>query len=207
MGARSVRVALATAALACAGCGSSSQTARSSQTNAARGASHATAARLPLDAFLVRGNEETGLSPGVVEVSHNAAQWTAAFSNPAAAERQAVKVRFREGLHVGTSGIGNGGASSVAVLGSASDAARYERVSEQENGWGSAPLRRWHFAIPGVPGAVGLSAGGTVDGWFIEGRCLIIIGDQFPGKNKPPVIHAAQAVWARTHGKPSVCTT
>ena len=37
----------------------------------------------------------------------------------------------------------------------------------------------------------------------------MLMGDQLASStdNKPPVVAAVHAVWARTHGKPGVCAT
>jgi hypothetical protein len=43
---------------------------------------------------------------------------------------------------------------------------------------------------------------------FTEGRCLMLVGDDLTTRdNKLPVVAAAHAIWARTHGKPGACAT
>ena len=102
------------------------------------------------------------------------------------------------------------GVSWATELGSASAAAREKAAELQEftNGPGAAGATR--FTVAGIPGAEGWTVPDQVANvLFTEGRCLMLVGDQLTSgaDNKPPVVAAVRAVWARTHGKPGACAT
>ena len=135
------------------------------------------------------------------------AQWTADGVPDAATEnKRLAKEGFREVISVQTSQ----GVSWAMQLGSASAAAREEAVELKEFSSGAqAPPDTTHFTISGIPSAEGWvfpSADANV--LFTEGRCLMLIGDDLTtSNNKLPVVAAAHAIWARTHGKPGPCAT
>jgi hypothetical protein len=66
------------------------------------------------------------------------------------------------------------------------------------------------FPVAGIPGAEGWGQpDADANILFTEGRCLMLVGDELASvtDNKPPVLAAAGAVWARTHGRLGACAT
>jgi hypothetical protein len=192
--------------VACGGSGKSTTTKSASATSAAA-RTHA-AAKLPLDAYLVRGHEETGMQPtGRATVYRTAAQWTSSgVPNAAAEDKRLAQEGFREVTSVQT----GQGVSWAMELGSASAATR-EKAAELQafaypNGPGT-PTTTTRFTVPGVPSAEGwVFPYADANVLFTEGRCLMLVGDDLTtSDNKLPVVAAAHAIWAHTHGKPGAC--
>ena len=197
MGARGVWVVLVSTAVVCAACGSASQSSTS---------------KLPLSAYLVRGHEETGLPPtGRVTQYLTATQWTSnGVPNGAAEAKRLSQEGFREVMSVQTGSTKGHGISWVTELGSASAAAREKAAELQEFAYGPEAPGATRFPVAGAPGAEGWGQTDTdANILFTEGRCLMLVGDQSASRtdNKPPVLAAVHAVWARTHGKPGACAT
>lgn len=202
MHARGVWAALMITAVVCAACGSASQSSTSQRSNS----------KLLLSAYLVRGHEETGLPPtGRATQYLNATQWTHGVPNGSAEAKRLAQEGFREVMSVQTGPTQGQGVSWAMELGSASAASREKAAEFKEFAYGpEAPTTPTRFTVPGVPSA---------DGWtfpsqdanilFTEGRCLMLVGDQLTSgtDNKPPVVAAVRAVWARTRGKPGACAT
>lgn len=203
---RWLSVALAGAALGCVGCGSLSQT---------------TMAKVPLTAFVVRGDDLTGINVSKWQhgVFRSARSWVATSGLSASANaawvRQLTREGFREGVTEGTNGSSApGGGSAVTVFGSAASAAHDQWSSLHGSSIGGAPASAWtRFTASGIPGASGITIsngeGGTGNVYFVQGRCEIFVGDEVVAGTDPvpPLLHAVHAIWARTHGKPSECTT
>jgi hypothetical protein len=197
MGARRELTAGIAVAVLCAACGSTSQSSSS---------------KLPLSAYLVRGHEETGLPPtGRVTHYLSATQWTSdGVPNGAAEAKRLSQEGFREVLSVHTGSTKGQGISWVTEVGSASAAAREKAAELQEFAYGPEAAGATRFTDAGVPGAEGWGQPDTdANILFTEGRCLMLVGDQLaPGTDdKPPVLAAVSAVWARTHGKLGACAT
>jgi hypothetical protein len=198
---------LVSTAVVCAACGSSSQSSSSQS-----GTSQSGTSKLPLSAYLVRGQEETGLPPkGKATAYLTATQWTSnGVPNAAAEDKRLAQEGFREAMSVQTGSTKGQGVSWAMQLGSASAAAREKAAELQEfaNGPGAPGATR--FTVAGVPGAEGWTVPSQVANiLFTEGRCLMLVGDQLAsgGDNKPAVVAAVRAVWTRTHGKPGACAT
>jgi hypothetical protein len=174
-----VIAAVAAATLACAGCGGSSHLTHKNGSS-----------KLGLSAFLVQGDEAAPMS------------YTGDTPSPM------TGAGYGEGLQASPVS-GPSGVSDVAPYRSAAAAARDVPSEIKASGFAGTP----QFEVPGIPGATGVSDNKTGDVWFIEGRCEITIGDQFSSAQhqvsmvRLPLIHAADAIWARTHGKRSVCST
>ena len=62
-------------------------------------------------------------------------------------------------------------------------------------------LRR--FTVPGVPGAGGWTASEPRVGnvYWVQGRCLMVLGNQGPGPFTGPLSKGVQAIYERTDGK------
>lgn len=187
---------LALTAVMCAACGSGS---------------HSSAAALPLSAYLVRGQEEPGLPPTGRATRYLAAtQWASDVPNAAAEASRLAQEGFREVVTVQTGSAKGAGVSWAMQLGSASAVAREKAAELQEFAYGPQASGATRFPVAGIPGAEGWGQSDTdANILFGEGRCLMLVGDELaPGTDdKPTVVSAVRAVWARTHGKPSVCAT
>ena len=68
---------------------------------------------------------------------------------------------------------------------------------------GGGKLRR--FTVPGIPGARGWTAskGAHVVGniFWVQGRCMMILGNEGPGAFDGPLATGAHAVYQRTKGR------
>ena len=62
-------------------------------------------------------------------------------------------------------------------------------------------LRR--FTVPGVPGARGWTASEPQVGnvYWVQGRCMLVLGNQGPGPFAEPLSKGARAIYERTKGK------
>ena len=144
---------------------------------------------------------------GRAAVYRTAAQWTSTGVPNAAAEDERLA---QEGFQEVTSVQTGQGVSWVMELGSASAAAREKGAELQEFAYGpDAPTKPTRFTVPGVRSAeVWVFPHADANVLFTEGRCLMLVGDDLTtSENKLPVVAAAQAIWARTHGKPGACAT
>ena len=202
MDARGVWAMLVSTAVVCAACGSASQSSTSQSSTS----------KLPLSAYLVRGHEETGLPPtGRATHYLTATQWTSnGVPNGAAENKRLAQEGFRAATSVQTGSTKGQGVSWVMELGSASAAAREKAAELQAFAYGPQAPGATRFAVAGVPGAEGWGQPGTdANILFTEGRCLMLVGDQLASgtDDKPPVVAAVRAVWARTRGKPGACAT
>jgi hypothetical protein len=151
---------------------------------------------------LVRGHEETGLPPaGRVTHYLTATQWTSNdVPNGAVEAKRLSREGFREVMSVQTGSTKGQGVSWVTELGTASAAAREKAAELQEFAYGPKAPGATRFTVASVPGAVGWGQPDTdANILFTEGRCLMLVGDQLASgtDNKPPVVAAARAVWAR----------
>ena len=200
MSARGVWAVLASTAVVCAACGSASRSSTSQSSTS----------KLALSAYLVRGHEETGLPPtGRATDYLTATQWTSnGVPNGAAEAKRLAQEGFREAMSVQTGSSKGQGVSWVMELGSASAAAR-EKAAELQEFASTAPGAT-RFTVAGLPGAEGWGEPDTdANILFTEGRCLMLVGDELAAgsDNKPVVLAAVHAVWARTHDKPGACAT
>jgi hypothetical protein len=207
MHAREASAVLMSTAVMCAACGSGSQSSTSQ-----RSASQGSPSTLPLSAYLVQGQEETGLPPsGKAAAYLTPTQWTAnGVPNAAAEDKRLAKEGFREATSVQTGSAQSQGVSWAMELGSASAAAREKAAELQEFASGPGAPGATRFTVPGIPGAEGWTVQSqNANILFTEGRCVMLVGDQLAsgGDNKPPVVAAVRAIWARTHGKPGACAT
>jgi hypothetical protein len=212
MDARGVWAVLVSTALVCAACGSTTHSSTSQSSASPSSASQSSTSQPSLSAYLVRGNEETGLPPKGRGTQYlSAAQWTSiGVPNAAAEAKRLAQEGLREVMSVQTGSTRGQGVSWAMELGSASSAAREKAAEFQEFAHGPGAPGATRFTVPGVPSAEGWTVASQVANVvFTEGRCLMLIGDQLASAtdNKPPVVAAARAVWARTHGKPGVCAT
>jgi hypothetical protein len=144
---------------------------------------------------------------GVATVYRTAARWTSNGVPAAAAEDKRLS---QEGFRGVTSVQTGHGVSWVMQLGSASGAAREKGAELREFAYGpGAPTTTTQFTVPGVRSAEGwVFPYADANVLFTEGRCLMLVGDDLTtADNKLPVVAAAHAIWARTHGRPGACAT
>jgi hypothetical protein len=198
---------LSTVTVMAVGCGSTGNSATTKSASAT-----SAAAKLSLSAYLVLGREETGLPPkGRATDYLTATRWTSnGVPNAAAEAKRLSQEGFREATSVQTGSTQGQGVSWAMELGSASSAAREKAAELQEFASGPGAPGATRFTVAGVPGADGWTVPSQVANvLFTEGRCLMLVGDQLASAtdNKPPVVDAVRAVWARTHGKPGACAT
>jgi hypothetical protein len=173
------------------------------------GTSHSTSPDLPLSAYLVQGNDETGLHRTSAPATSTTAElWTAALPHPQAQKSRLVTEGFDRAVSVQTGTSGGEGVSWVIELGSTRAAVR-EQAAEIR-GFVHVPGRVGHFAVPGVPTATGFTYPGPepedANALFRGGRCLLLVGDQLSAANyRAPVIAAVRAIWNRTDSKDGPC--
>jgi hypothetical protein len=60
-----------------------------------------------------------------------------------------------------------------------------------------------YFAVPGIPGARGWTASEPHVGnlWWVQGRCVLVLGNQGPGPFAGPLSKGARAIYERTNGQ------
>jgi hypothetical protein len=201
---------------ALAGCGATAGL--STRTPSAQATRAATRSN-PLLALFPQGNEMPGFTAsGAPRTSHTIAQSVSKETSGAAADAAHLRADgFQEAVDeplTGTDGQANA-IAFVARFTSTANAAKYEAylygtVSRPGPETGSANQTSFtHFAVPGVAGALGSSVvtelehGVAANVQWTEGDCTIELGDATSAVSHPlsaPLISAAQAIFARTHG-------
>jgi hypothetical protein len=100
------------------------------------------------------------------------------------------------------------GVTSVTLFASAKGAARW-LAQEQRADYirrhmpGGGKIR--HFDVPGIPGARGWTASkddhsvGNV--FWVQGRCMMVLGNEGPGPLAGPLSTGAKAIYQRTEGR------
>ena len=60
-----------------------------------------------------------------------------------------------------------------------------------------------YFTVPGIPGARGWTASEPHVGnlWWVQGRCVLVLGNQGPGPFAGPLSTGARAIYRRTEGQ------
>ncbi len=204
---RAVGLILTTAALAA--CGSSTATNGSTRTTS----TSATVGAAALNAYTVRGDEEPGFV-ATAPVSHpTPSSFVAGESSAAEEEADIVRLRqegFRGALveHLDpASGSSGGGVSTIILLRSpaAARAELTDEIREAESDQASGGTIS-QFSAPTVPGSTGFTAtqaqqGGAGNLLFVEGSCLLAVGDSSAQSDLTgPLIHAAESIYGRTRG-------
>ena len=191
-------VALAAGTFMAGGCG---QTASKSETAARSG-------EVDYTRFLLRDGEQ----PGVRRVESVVEEDAEAFAQHAGLTKAELSLMHSAGMgpatYQPTEGPGSRGVSSVTLFASAQGAARW-LAQEQREGYirrqlpGGGRLR--HFVVPGIPGARGWTASkdGRIVGniFWVQGRCLMILGNETSGHFDGPVATGAHAIYKRTKGR------
>jgi hypothetical protein len=203
-------VALATLAIglaACGGDGGDETTAHEAANGSARTASR------DLDRFLMRKDEEPGFrlgaAPGAEPASGGTIEGVEAFVEdmhlaPADARRLRdegfISYAFQPIRGPRTAGITN--VALYATAEGAKHSLAHELRTDVIRASGPvANLRR--FAVPGIPGARGWTASEPHVGnvLWVQGRCLLVLGNQGPGPFAGPLSRGARAIYERTNGQ------
>jgi hypothetical protein len=203
----SATLALAATALALAGCGGSGNE------TAARQATNATAqsSAPDLDRFLMRKGEEPGFRPGALPGATPTTRKTITGVDAIAkefglAEADAQRLRTqgyiatRSGPIRGPQTAGVTTAELYRTAAGAKQSQAHELRREVINGSGSLEGLRY-FSVPGVPGARGWSASDVANVIWVQGRCMMILGNQGPGRLTARLSTGAQAIYKRTNGE------
>ena len=160
--------------------------------------------------YVVRAGEETGYSPsGAPTFTRSAASWATGNPNAAADAKRLRGEGFRAALTQHTTGSNStGGVSFVIALASSAGAAAEERAQLKEDLAENSPVTR--FTIKQLPTSEGFAAKGTnirvANVLFVEGSCVLLVGDETDGANpRPPVIAGALKVYGRTAHRAGAC--
>jgi hypothetical protein len=163
-----------------------------------------------LDRFLMRNGEEPGFRRGALPDATPQSGGTITGVNayvkdmqlPAADARRLrsegfISYRFepirgpRE-----TAGITNAAVFKTA------EGAKRNLARELRAQVGSVANAR-RFTVPGIPGSSGWTASEPKVGnvWWVQGRCVLVLGNQGPGPFVEPLSKGARAIYERTNGK------
>jgi hypothetical protein len=203
-------VTLVTLVIGLAACGADDGD-ESTAPEAANG--NARAAAQDLDRFLMRKDEEPGFRPGARPDQTPRARGTitgvTAFVNdrhlaPADARRLRSE-GFISFMSQPIRGPRAAGVTNVALYESAEGAKHslaHELRPDVIRAFGPVENLRY-FAVPGVPGARGWTASkphvGNVQ--WVQGRCMLVLGNQGPGPFAGPLSKGARAIYERTNGQ------
>lgn len=166
-----------------------------------------------LERFLMRKDEEPGFRPGALPGAMPRARDTItgveAFANEMRLTPADERRLREEGFTSFTVGPIRGpgetaGLTNVALFATAAGAKHnlaYETRTDVIRASGpAAKLRR--FTVPGLPGARGWTASQPTVGnvFWVQGRCVLGLGNQGPGPLVEPLSAGARAIYERTDG-------
>ena len=191
-------IALAGGAFVAGGCGETAPAAKTA----------ARPEKVDYTRFLLRDGEQ----PGFRRVETVVTEEAETFAENAGLTKAELSRMRRAGMGSGkyqpTEGPNSRGVTGVTLFASA-QGARQWMAQEQRESYirrhmpGGGKLRR--FTVPGIPGARGWTAskdGHTVGNIFwVEGRCLMILGTEGPGGFDGPLATGAHAIHQRTKGQ------
>jgi hypothetical protein len=209
-GAKRWTAVLATLVIGLAACGGDD----GDETTAREPANGSAASSAPnVDRFLLRKDEEPGFRPGALPGATPASHQTVTGVKAFASEMQltpADERRLRDEGFISftvqpirgprsTAGLTNV-ALFATVEGAKHNMARELRTEIRAFG-PEANIRR--FTVPGVPGARGWTASSPRVGnvWWVQGRCVLVLGNQGPGPFVRPLSTGARAIYERTNGQ------
>lgn len=171
-------------------------------------------AAVNVDEFLMRRGEEPGFRPGAVAGQMPQARDTItgvkAFVKemeltPADAQRlrDAGFISFTAGPIRGPKDAA--GVTNVALYETAAGARKdlAHETSDELIGGGGASGGVKRFTVPGVPGARGWTVSDPHVGnvYWVQGRCMLVLGNQGPGDLTKPLSTGVQAIYKRTNGE------
>jgi hypothetical protein len=191
-------VALAGGAFMAGGCGESAPaaktTARPDKANYTR--------------FLLRDGEQPGFRPVESVLTDDAETFAEKAGLTKAELGRMRRAGMGPAIYQSTEGPNSRGVTSVTPFASAQGAARWLAQEQREDYIrrqmpGGGKLRR--FVVPGIPGARGWTASkdGHVVGniFWVQGRCLMILGNETTGPFDGPLATGAHAIYQRTKGQ------
>jgi hypothetical protein len=166
-----------------------------------------------LDRFLMRKNEEPGFRPGArpgqAPRSRETITGVDAFVKDMHLAPDDARRLRSEGFISFTAqpirGPRAAGVTNVALY-EAAEGAKHSLAHELREDVIRAlgPVENLrYFAVPGVPGARGWTASkphvGNVQ--WVQGRCMLVVGNQGPGPFADPLSKGARAIYERTNGQ------
>ena len=167
-----------------------------------------------LDRFLMRKDEEPGFRPGagpdqVPQSGGTITGVNAYVRDMHLAPADARRLRGEGFISFTVQPIrgprGAAGVTNVALYATA-EGARHSMAHELRTdvirAFGPVTnLRR--FTVPGIPGARGWTASEPHVGnlWWVQGRCVLVLGNQGPGPFVGPLSTGARAIYERTRGE------
>jgi hypothetical protein len=205
-------VALATLVIGLAACGGDD-----GDENTAEAAANGTprSGARDLDRFLMRNGEEPGFRPGAAPGATPSSGGTitgfrAFVEDMHLPQADAQRLR-REGFISSTfqpiRSPRAAGISNVALFATA-EGAQHDMAHELRpdviRGFGRVPVANLrYFTVPGIPGARGWTASKPHVGnlWWVQGRCVLVLGNQGPGPFAGPLSRGARAIYERTNGQ------
>ena len=166
-----------------------------------------------LDRFLMRKDEQPGFrrgaAPGALPASGGTITGVKAYVRELrlapADERRLRREGFISYAFEPIRGPRTAGITNVALYATAEGAKRSLahdlRTEVIRAGGPVANLRR--FTVPGIPGARGWTASEPHVGnvLWVQGRCVLVLGNQGPGPFAGPLSTGARAIYERTNGK------
>ena len=167
-----------------------------------------------LDRFLMRQSEEPGFRPGALPGAEPRSGGTITGVNayvkdmrlpPSDARRLRSEGFVSYAFEPIRGPRDTAGITNVALFATAEGAKRnlaHETSGDVIRSFGPvANLRR--FSVPGIPGARGWTASEPQVGnvYWVQGRCVLVLGNQGPGPLTGPLATGAQAIYERTNGK------
>lgn len=196
-GERLVIVALAGGALAMSACGASEREMARSTSERPRA--------VDVEPFLLRNGDQPGVRRvGTVFKESGVAAFVNGNQLPAA---DAAQLRSDGFISITVQRLeGRGGVPGVSNvhLFATAEGARHWLEHEQRpdvirSYWPRGKIER--FTVPGLPGARGWTRADVGNVFWVQGRCLLVLGYQRPGPLAGPLSAGARAVHERTNGE------
>ena len=167
-----------------------------------------------LDRFLMRGSEEPGFrrgaAPGATPESGGTIKGVKAYVDemnltPPEARRLRSEGFVSYAFEPIRGPRGSAGITNIALFATAGGAQHnmeWELRTDTIRAQGLAGnLRR--FTVPGIPGARGWTASEphVANLWWVQGRCVLVLGNQGPGSLVGQLSKGARAIYERTNGQ------
>lgn len=192
---------LVVAATAAAGCGSDSKPTAHDQPAAAKNTS---AVQSDLESFLMRNDEQPGFRRVERVVTDSGVTALAKHNGLTPADaRQLRSDGFIAIAFQPIEGPDTRGVTNVHLFATAKGAKHWlehEQRADLIHGFlPGASIRR--FTVSGIPGAHGWAASDVGNVHWVQGRCLLVLGNQGPGPFAAPLSTGARAIYQRTRGQ------
>ena len=174
--------------------------------------------------YVVRAGEESGFSAlGSPSFTSSAAAWTAGDPTAGAEAKRLRGEGFRGALTENTTGVNGAAGVSWAIELASPAAAKSEEQAQLKEDIAQSPSPVARFAIRQLPTSAGFTSKGNsktqvdssetavadVDAsvLFVEGSCVLLVGDQTGSRvnPSPPVIGGALEIYGRTAHSRGVC--